>query len=208
MVENNREKKISVDLVHGLSRNRNMNYSLSWSDSIRLVATSNIVQCKVYMLCHPEVQSSRHIHSLLLSMVRRCLPELGGLSWGHFSSLHFVVHTSQPPLKVLWTKPLCPSSPQVNHNTDSLTACQCVKVHAGVRKKDGKLEMWGGRHMKGLYVFKMVVKDGRLIHGPHYALPWDKEQSSGNDMTPLDLLSCDIFVYHVCIPTAPVPGKW
>lgn len=55
--------------------------------------------------------------------------------------------------------------------------------------------------MKGLHVVKMVVEDGPLKHCSHYALPREKRQSSGNEMTPLDLLSCDIFVFQPYNPT-------
>lgn len=56
--------------------------------------------------------------------------------------------------------------------------------------------------MKGLHVVKMVVEDGLLKHCSHYALPKEKKrQSSGNEMTPLDLLPCDIFVFQAYEPT-------
>ncbi|KAM7403147.1 hypothetical protein PAMA_003866 [Pampus argenteus] len=58
------------------------------------------------------------------------------------------------------------------------------------------------RHMKGSHVGKMVVEEGPLKHCSHYALPGEKRQSSGNEMTPLDLLSCDIFVFQACYPTS------
>lgn len=55
--------------------------------------------------------------------------------------------------------------------------------------------------MKGLHVVKMVVGDGPLKHCSHYALPKEKKgQSTGREMTPLDLLSCDIFVFRACHP--------
>lgn len=56
--------------------------------------------------------------------------------------------------------------------------------------------------MKDLHVVKMAVEDGPLKHCSHYALPKEKKrQSSGNEMTSMDLLSCDIFVFQACDPT-------
>lgn len=75
-------------------------------------------------------------------------------------------------------------------------ACQRVRVHAGVLERKEGLRR-GGRHMKGMPV-KKVVEDGPLRHCSHYAVPGEKRQSSGNEMNPPDLLSCDIFVLQPC----------
>lgn len=118
------------------------------------------------------------------------------LAWGHLSSLHFVVYLShcEPNL----------SGParQVNHSIDSLPACQRVRVHAGVLERiEGLRRRERDRHMKGSHVVRTVVEDGPRKHCSHYALPKEKKrQSSGNEMTPLDLLSCDIFVFQASDP--------
>lgn len=53
--------------------------------------------------------------------------------------------------------------------------------------------------MKDMFVVKMVVGDGPLVNIVHIMLILGKKKksrSSGNEMTPLDLLSFDIFVYQ------------
>lgn len=122
---------------------------------------------------------------------RRCRPGLKVGLWGilvHCSLLstsHFVSQTS-------------PAWPP--RSTTTLTRSQLVNV-SGCMQACWK--GWGeqrDRHMKGLHVVKMVVEDGPLKHCSHYALPREKRQSSGNETSPLDLLSCDIFVFQACDP--------
>lgn len=80
----------------------------------------------IVMRIQPWVSFHVHFHHFChpTPMACSCWPKLT-VGSGHFSSLHFVVYLS-----------LCePNLSQVNHNIDSLPACQRVRVHAGVHER-------------------------------------------------------------------------
>lgn len=165
-----------------------MNHFLSWVSITALVCSP-----EAHVLFHPYVFHPR--------LSCQCWPTARGLLGGFlffFSTLHFVVYLSHYGPK------LRGQALQVSRSIDSLRACQHVRVHAGVAGVDSETEAWRGNTWKGSRVAWMAVDDG-LEKNKNKTLftlcsAGSRRRKKGSlvevKRSPLDWLSCDIFVFQ------------